>query len=378
MGEEDGELCGIGEMNRVITYRIRNIKTKQCVLVNNSNDKLIDLGLDRGMRFLHVLPYFAAYGAVNSEHLGSCYGMEMLEIPLFDLNYDEEEENAVIEVLKSKWISSGPKCIELENKFCKMLDVNYGVAVSSCTAALHLALRCLGIGNGDEVIVPSLTFVATVNAVRYVGADPVFCDIENIDKPVINATDIERLITKKTKAVIVMHYAGFPCDMDKIMSVCNKCNIKVIEDACHGPMSIYHGKKIGSIGEIGCFSFFSNKNISTGEGGMLVTNNKEIFEKAKLLRSHGMTTMSYERASGHSTNYDVVELGYNYRMDDIRASIGIVQLDKLYNDIKRRDFVRSEYYRNLYNISKIIIPFSDWNEFIFICLMFFSDISPTI
>lgn len=286
----------------------------------------------------------------------------MYNIPLFSLNFDEKEENAALEVIKSKWISSGPKCIELEQKFAEMLGAKYALAVSNCTAALHLAVLGAGIGEGDEVIVPSLTFVATVNAVKYTGAIPVFCDIEGKEHIVINPDQIEKLITDKTKAIVVMHYAGFPCNMDRIMEIAQNHKLKVIEDACHGPLSEYKGKKLGTIGDVGCFSFFSNKNISTGEGGVLVTNNSDIYEKTKLLRSHGMTTMSYERAKGHSTNYDVVELGYNYRLDDIRAGIGVAQLDKLLPDILKRKEVREKYISLLRNVKEIVIPFSDCTE----------------
>ncbi len=277
-------------------------------------------------------------------------------IPLFNLNFDEEEEKAVMEVLKSKWISSGPKCNALEEKFAAMLGVKYAIAVSSCTAALHLAMLAMGLGEGDEVIVPSLTFVATVNAVRYTGAIPVFCDIEGKEQITIAPEQIEALITPKTKAIVVMHYAGYACDMNKIMEIADRHNLKVIEDACHGPMSEYHGKKLGTIGNVGCFSFFSNKNISTGEGGMVVTNDEQAYEAMKLMRSHGMTTMSYERSKGHSTNYDVVKLGYNYRLDDIRAAIGIAQLDKLEPDIEKRNRIRESYIRHLED-DRIIIPF---------------------
>jgi dTDP-4-amino-4,6-dideoxygalactose transaminase len=262
------------------------------------------------------------------------------KIPLFDLNFDEAEERAVVDTLRSKWISTGPKTAEFESKFASMLNVPHAVALANCTVALHLAMKLVGIHAGDEVICPSLTFVATANAIRYVDAVPVFADITSYEDLTIDPLDIEKKISKKTKAIVVMHYGGFACDMDRIMAIAKKHELKVIEDACHGPMSEYKGKKLGTIGDIGCFSFFSNKNISTGEGGMLVTNNSEYFERAKLLRSHGMTSLSYERAKGHSTSYDVVDLGYNYRMDDIRASIGITQLDKLEKEFIKRDQIR--------------------------------------
>ena len=286
------------------------------------------------------------------------------KIPLFDLNFDEAEAKAAYDVIKSGWISTGPKCQEFEEKFAEILGAPYAVSLANCTVALHLAMVILGIGPGDEVIVPSLTFVATANAVRYVGATPVFADIVSLEEPAIDPLDIRAKITPRTKAVIVMHYAGFPCRMDEIMQIANEHDLKVVEDACHGPLSEYKGKKLGTIGDIGCFSFFSNKNISTGEGGMLVTNNPNWAAEAKLLRSHGMTTMSYQRASGHATEYDVVRLGYNYRMDDIRAAIGIVQLDKLKADLEKRAQVRKWYLEAFKDNHNIIIPFAEHQGFV--------------
>ena len=288
----------------------------------------------------------------------------MYEIPLFDLNFDEKEKQAVIETLESKWISMGPKCAELEAKFSNMVGSKYACALTNCTAALHLACCALGIKEEDEVICPSYTFAATVNCIRYVGAVPVFADICGKTDLCIDAAEIEKLITPRTKAIIPMHYGGFPCDMNKIMQIAKSNGIYVIEDACHGPLSEYSGKKIGTIGDIGCFSFFSNKNISTGEGGMIVTDNEELYNKVKLMRSHGMTTMSYQRAKGHATGYDIVDLGYNYRMDDIRASIGVAQLDKLKRDLDRRANVRSWYIRELGNVKGITIPFRNNTEFV--------------
>jgi len=283
----------------------------------------------------------------------------MYKVPLFDLNFDEKEVNAVVKTLRTKWISTGPKCQEFESKFAEMIGSKYALSLSNCTSALHLGMVLLGIREGDEVICPSLTFVATINAIRYVNAVPVFCDITSYENLNIDAEKIEKLITEKTRAIMIMHYGGFACDMDKIVSIAKKHNLKIIEDACHGPMSEYKRKKLGTIGDIGCFSFFSNKNISTGEGGMLITNNSEYYERAKLLRSHGMTTLSFQRAEGHATEYDVIDLGYNYRMDDIRAAIGIVQLEKLQDDLKKRAKIRKYYIDKLSETDKIIIPFKD-------------------
>ncbi len=287
----------------------------------------------------------------------------MERIPLFELNYDEREKGAVASVLDSKWISSGPKCAELENKIKHMFQTPYACAVSNCTAALHLALVSLGIGAGDEVILPSMTFVATANAIKYVGAEPVFCDIAGVDNITVDAEAIEGLISEKTKAIMVMHYGGFACNMNRIMGIAREKGLYVIEDACHGPLAEYEGKKLGTIGDIGCFSFFANKNIATGEGGMVVTQHESIAKKIKLLRSHGMTSMSYERSKGHSASYDVVELGYNYRMDDIRASLAITQLDKLEEDLRKRARCRETYLEQLNGCSGLILPFAGFKGF---------------
>lgn len=286
------------------------------------------------------------------------------KIPLFKLNFGEEEIKAVTETIRSKWISTGPKCEELEQQFVEMFNVKYAISVSNCTDALHLSMIVNGIGAGDEVICPSLTFAASVNSIRYVGAIPVFCDIEGLDNMNISPREIEKLITAKTKAIVVVHMAGFSADMDAIMAIAKKHNLKIIEDACHGPLSEYKGNKLGTIGNVGCFSFFSNKNISTGEGGMIITNDESIAKRCRLLRSHGMTTMSYQRAKGHATAYDIVDLGYNFRMDDIRASIGVVQMKKLKRDLIQRQSVRALYVDLLSEIDQVIVPFAANKEFV--------------
>ncbi len=283
----------------------------------------------------------------------------MYKIPLFDLNYSKEEEEAVLKTLRSKWISMGPNVSKLEEEFAKHLNIKHAIAVTNCTAALHLALKILGIKEGDEVIVPSLTFVATVNAVRYVNAIPVFADITSYEDFSIDPADIETKITSRTKAIIAMHYGGFACDMNRIMELAKKYNIFVVEDAAHAPDSEYNGNKLGTIGDIGCFSFFSNKNITCAEGGMLATNNDEYAKKANLLRAHGMTSLSYERAKGHATKYDVIELGYNYRMDDIRGALALTQFKKLKEDVKKREKLRQIYLKELENIDNIIILYKN-------------------
>jgi dTDP-4-amino-4,6-dideoxygalactose transaminase len=288
--------------------------------------------------------------------------MDNYKIPLFKLNFDSKEEKAVLKTIQSKWISTGERTFEFERKFASMIGSEYSLATTNCTASLHLAMLTAGIKPGDEVLCPSLTFVATVNAIRYVGAIPVFCDIVGEDDLTISYEDILRKISKKTKAIIVMHYGGFPCNMSKIMSISRRYKIKVIEDACHAPLSEYNGKILGTYGVSSCYSFFSNKNISTGEGGMFVTNNKKYYNQAKLLRSHGMTTASYDRAKKGSLNYDVLELGYNYRLDDIRSSIGLAQLSKLNKDISQRGKIRRFYINFIKDIGDVKIPFGEFNE----------------
>ena len=286
------------------------------------------------------------------------------KIPLFNLNFDDREAQAAYDTIKSGWISTGPKNAELEAMFAEMLGVKYAVSVTNCTDALHLSCLICGFGPGDEVLCPSLTFAASANCIRYTGATPVFCDIVGPEHINIDPKDIEKKITPRTKGIVVVHMAGFPARMDEIMAIARKHSLKVVEDACHGPLSEYKGKKLGTIGDCSAFSFFSNKNISTGEGGMFVTNNEEFAAKARLLRSHGMSTMSYQRATGHATEYDITELGYNYRMDDIRAAIAIEQLKKLPDDLEKRLEVRKRYCERLLDIDGVVVPFADNEEFV--------------
>lgn len=285
------------------------------------------------------------------------------KIPLFNLNFDECEAQAAYDTIRSGWISTGPKNAELERMFIDMWKVKHAVSMSNCTDALHVCCMVCGFGHGDEVIVPSLTFAASCNCIRYVGATPVFADIVGPNHINIDPKDIEAKITPHTKGIIVVHLAGFPADMDAIIDIAHRHNLKVIEDACHGPLSEYKGRKLGTIGDCAAFSFFSNKNISTGEGGMFITNNEEMAKKARLIRSHGMSTMSYQRASGHATEYDITCLGYNFRLDDIRASIAIEQLKKLPKDLEVRALVRKRYLENLSKVDRVVVPFADCAEF---------------
>jgi len=280
------------------------------------------------------------------------------KIPLSDIDLGQDEIDAVVNVLKSKWLSTGAVTQEFEAEFAKYLGVKHAFAVSSGTAALHIAHQVLGIGPGDEVIVPSLTFVATANAVLYAGAAPVFADITSLDNFNISPQDIPSRITDKTKAITVVHYGGYPCDMDVIMEIARENGLKLIEDAAHAPGAEYKGKKLGTIGDIGCFSFFANKNLVTGEGGMIVTNDDALAEKIRIMRSHGMTTLTWDRHKGHAHSYDVAGLGFNYRIDEIRAAIGLIQLGKLGHNNERRKHIVEEYEKQLQGIPEISIPFN--------------------
>ena len=280
-------------------------------------------------------------------------------IPLFDLNYDQEEEKAVLRVLRSKWLTMGEEIEAFEQEFAAFCGVKHALAVSSGTTALHLANVVVGIKKGDEVICPSLTFAATANAIIYAGGTPVFADIASPDDWTISPFEISKKITSQTKAIVVMHYGGFACQMDEIIKIAKSHKIAVIEDAAHAPGSTYQGNKLGALGDISCFSFFSNKNISTGEGGMICTNNDEYAERIKIIRSHGMTSGTVDRHRGHAFSYDITALGYNYRLDEIHAALGRVQLRKLEDGNRYRRQAALRYKTGLKKISGIKLPFAD-------------------
>lgn len=279
-------------------------------------------------------------------------------VPLADLDYGIEEEQAVIDVLRSKWLTMGEVTQAFEAEFCRMTGSKHAIAVSNGTLALHLACLALGIGPGDEVIVPSLSFVATSNAVLYCGADVRFAEITGPDELTINPESIEENITSKTKAIIVMHYAGYPCRMQEILEIANAHGLPVIEDAAHAPGATLEGKALGTWGEIGCFSFFSNKNLSTGEGGMITCQSDDLAEKIRLMRSHGMTSLTYDRHKGHAFSYDVVTLGYNFRIDEIHSALGIQQLLKLDTNNKKRGELTRTYWKKLKD-TEIGLPFEN-------------------
>ncbi len=280
-------------------------------------------------------------------------------IPLADIDFGPEESAAVQAVLASKWLTMGGVTQQFEQEFAAFTGAKYALSVSNATAALHMACLALGIGPGDEVIVPSLTFVATANAVRYVGATPVFADVNGEDDFNLSPAEIEKRITSQTRAILVVHYAGYPCDMPRIMEIAAKHGLEVIEDNAHGVGASLEERQLGTWGAMGCFSFFSNKNMTTGEGGMLTTDRADLYEKLRVFRSHGMTTLTWDRHKGHAFSYDVIELGYNYRIDEIRAALGLEQLKKLPRNNARRAELTQLYRETMQELApKVTIPFS--------------------
>lgn len=271
----------------------------------------------------------------------------------------KEEIEEVVDTIRSGWWGTGPKTELFEERFRKYIGCKYSLAVNSCTAGLHLALKVLDIGSGDEVITTPLTFCSTVNVIEHVGAKPVFADVD-INDWNIDPAEIKKKITKKTKAIISVHLHGRPCKMDEIMNIAKKHKLYVIEDAAHAAEAWYKGKKVGNIGDITIFSFYVTKNIATGEGGMVTTNNKQWAEKMRILSLHGLSRDAYKRYSvKYFKSYECLYPGFKYNMTDIQASLGIHQL----NRVKKNLIIRNKYW-DMYNLAfrnnnLIIVPTAD-------------------
>jgi perosamine synthetase len=277
-------------------------------------------------------------------------------IPVFKPSMGEEEVSAIKEVINSGWIGLGPKTKEFEEKFAKYIGTKYAVALNSATAALHLSLKVLNI-EGGEVITTPMTFVSTNHAILYNNATPVFCDIEP-DTLNIDCNKIEKLITPKTKAIIVVHFGGYPVDMDRVMEIAKKNNLFVIEDTAHGCGGEYKSSKLGSIGTMGCFSFHAVKNLATGDGGMITTNDLDTYKKLLKLRWLGISKDTWSREDGkkYSWEYNVEELGFKCHMNDLNAAIGMVQLAKLDLMNKKRQEISERYTKELSLIEGIETP----------------------
>jgi len=240
--------------------------------------------------------------------------------------------------------------------------VRHAFAVANGTAALHLALLAAGCAPGDEVVLPSLNFVAAANAIAHTGAAPVFCDVLGPDDLNLDPADLEAAVGPRTKAVVVLHYGGFPCDMGAVHEIAERHGLKVIEDAAHAPGGTWQGKKCGGLGLAGCFSFFSNKNLPIGEGGMITTDDEDLADSIRLLRSHGMTTLTWERHRGHASSYDVVAQGFNYRLDELRAAMGLVQLSRLPAENEARSKIAARYREALDGVEGITMPFREVDD----------------
>ena len=277
-------------------------------------------------------------------------------VPLFDTDIEQGELDAVSQVLRSGWLTMGEEIKSFEREFADFLGVKHAIMVSNCSTALHLAHYVLGASSGDEVICPSLSFVATASSIVQTGAKPVFADVSSHDNLTVSPVAIERNLTPQTKGIVVMHYGGYPCDMDQIMGIARSRNLYVVEDCAHSPGAFCLEGMTGTIGDVGCFSFFSNKNLSTGEGGMVVTHRDDLAERMRLLRSHGMTTVTLDRHKGHAFSYDVAECGFNYRSCEINAAIGRVQLNKLTaKNMRRKELV--DLYQLRFSEQDYVTPF---------------------
>ncbi len=290
-------------------------------------------------------------------------------IPIAKPYLNQEDAQAAYDVIMSGWITQGPRVQEFEEKFAAYTGAKHAVAVSNCTTGLHLAMIVAGIGSGDEVICPSMSYIATANGIMYVGAKPVFAEVHpetyNLD-----VADAEQRITSKTKAILLVHQIGMPADIDAFRALCDKHNLVLIEDAACAAGSSYKGKKIGSHSDLVCFSFHPRKVISTGDGGMVTTNNEAFAERMKLLRQHGMSVNAGARHGATKIIFeDHLEVAYNYRMTDIQAAVGIRQLEKLDWIVEERRKIAQRYLTELADIACIRLPkeesgyFTNWQSF---------------
>lgn len=277
------------------------------------------------------------------------------QIPYGHQSIDKQDIKAVAETLKSDWLTQGPKVLELEEKFAKFVGSRYAVAVSSGTAALHAACTACGIGANDEVIVPTLSFVATANCVLYCGAKPILVDVYR-DTLTINVEEAERKITKKTKAIIAVDFAGYPAEWDKLKKLAKKHKLILIDDASHALGGKYNGRQIGSIADLTTFSFHPVKTITTGEGGMVTTNSKVFYQKLLRFRNHGIYKEKKLSKKYGSWYYEVRDLGYNYRLTDIQAALGINQLKKIESFSKKRRSIWKKYQKALGGDLRVELP----------------------
>ena len=256
---------------------------------------------------------------------------------------EQPEMDEVLDSLRAAWLGTGPKVHQFEHDFAAYKGVGQAAALNSCTAGLHLACRALDLGHGDEVISTAMTFCSSINAIIHAGATPVLADIDP-ETQAIDPASIEARITPRTKALLVVHFAGRPCDMDAIMDIARRHDLRVIEDCAHAIETEYHGRKAGTIGDIGCFSFYSTKNIVTGEGGMVIARDESLIDRIRIMALHGMSADAWARFSDAGyKHYHVVELGFKYNMMDLQAALGIHQLPRVDRYWERRRAIWDRY-----------------------------------
>jgi dTDP-4-amino-4,6-dideoxygalactose transaminase len=273
-------------------------------------------------------------------------------IPLFDVQLTGDDMRAVEDTLRSGWLTMGPRTAEFEQLFADQLGVKHALALANCTAALHLAYLAAGVGPGDEVIVPAITFVASAAAVRYCGATPVLADVQGPHDLSLDPSDAASRVTERTKAICVVHYGGYLGPVAELVDLCAERGLALIEDSAHNP-------RVRPSGLAGCFSFFSNKVLGCGEGGLIATDDDEVAETVRSLRSHAMTSGTWDRHRGHQLSYDVTAVGYNYRLDEIRAALLISRMRGLEDDIRRRRELVHRYRRLLAGVEGLIVPYTD-------------------
>jgi dTDP-4-amino-4,6-dideoxygalactose transaminase len=281
-------------------------------------------------------------------------------VPLTDVEVTDDDLAAVAECLRSGWLTMGPRTKAFEQAVAEWTGAEHAVAVSSATAALHLSLRALEVGEGDEVIVPAFAFVAAAHVARYVGASPVLCDVASVARPTLDPADVARRITDRTRVVVAVHMAGYPADVGALRAVCEPRGVRVVEDAAQAfGAHTATGRQVGTEGELGCLSFFSKAQLSIGEGGMVLTDDEELAARVRRLRSHAMTSGTWDRHRGHEDSYDVVDVGFNYRLDEPRSAFGLARLPRVAAGIARRREVVATYRERLGDVRGVTLMWDD-------------------
>ncbi len=282
-------------------------------------------------------------------------------VPLTEISVPEEDVRAVLDCLESGWLTMGPRTLAFEQALAQFVGTAHAVTVSSGTAALHLAHLAAGIGPGDEVIVPSFTFVASATAARYVGAQPVLCDVVGPHDFNIDPEDAAARITPRTRAIVAVHFCGYAADVRALRRLCDEHGLVLIEDCAQaiGALADAEGTQVGTLGELGAFSFFSKKQLCVGEGGMVATAEAELAERVRLLRSHALTSSTWDRHRGHDPAYDVVDVGFNFRLDEPRAAFGLSRLARLRASIDARRATVRAYRERLRDVAGLELIFDD-------------------